>query len=136
MYFFLILFFISLFGIVLMIGKKIVFADVNGSEETEKFIQENFDIDNIKHIAVKNTKKYGFQAFIMILRFYIKFSYFLKNKYKKSKIIVKYLVNNYLVHKDKDVKEKEVSSFLKKVSEYKYRIREIKDKIKEEEGIK
>jgi len=118
-----------------MIGKKLVFAEIKGSEETREFIQDNFDIDNIKHIAVKNTKKYGFRMLVTILRFSIKSSYVLKNKYKKLKTIIRYIINNYFRHKEKEVKEKEVSSFLKKVSEYKYKIREIKDKIKEEEGI-
>jgi hypothetical protein len=116
-----------------MIAKKLVFIDIKNEE---KFEPENFDIDDIKHIAVKNTKKYGFKIFVAFLRFYIKFSYVLKNKYKRLKKIIKYIISNYFTHKDKKIKEKEVSNFLKRISEYKYKISKIKDKIKEEEGIK
>ncbi|MEK7572629.1 MAG: hypothetical protein AAB493_02105 [Patescibacteria group bacterium] len=135
MYFFLILFFISLSGIVLMIGKKLIFADIKKGEDAEKFILETFNLDEIKHIAISNVKKYGFIALVIILRFSIKSSHFLKSGYGEIKNKMRSVIKNYLTHKEKEPKEKEASNFLKMVLDYKNKIRKIKHKIKEEEGI-
>ncbi|MEI6581120.1 MAG: hypothetical protein WCO07_03045 [bacterium] len=136
MYFSLILFFISLAGIIIMIGRKLVFIKDTEVKHNERFMLEVLDLDGIKHITVKNIKKYGFVALVTTLRFSIKSSHFLKNGVRETKNKMKHFVEKRLMRKEKESKEKQVSSFLKMVSDYKHRIREIKHKIKEEEGIK
>jgi hypothetical protein len=118
-----------------MIGKKLIFADIKKGEYTEKFILETFDLSEIKHLATKNIKKYGFIALVITLRFSIKSSHFLKSGYVETKNKIRNSIKNYLAHREKEHKEKEVSNFLKMVSDYKQKIRKIKHKIKEEEGI-
>jgi hypothetical protein len=118
-----------------MIGKKLVFIDLERNDFTGKYILETFNLNELRYTATKNAKKYGFIILITTLRISIKSSHILKNGYKKTKDKINTSIDNYLARKNKGAKEKEVSSFLKMVSDYKHRIRQIKHRIKEEEGI-
>ena len=54
---------------------------------------------------------------------------------EKNKI--KHLTRKHITHQEEKIKEaKEVSGFLKKISEYKHKIRKIKNKVIEEEKEK
>jgi hypothetical protein len=94
------------------------------------------DLQKIKHITFKSTKRFGYVTLFITLRFFIKSSNFIKTK---SKIIIKELKNKFRKNKenyaDEIIEKKEVSKYLKVISEYKDKIRKIKDVIKEEEGI-
>ena|SRR3989344_8829845 len=134
MYILLILFFISLLGIVFMIGRKLVLIQNRQSlneipaEEDRQFEIHPY-IKEVKYITIKNIKKYGHISLVETLRFYIRSSNFLKNKYEEIKIKnIQY--RNRLAS---DLPEKQVSKFLKMISDYKHKIREIKHKIHEEE---
>lgn len=129
----LILFFVSLTGITVMIGRKLTLVK-NGriaeSHHPHPFIP---DFNKIKHLIFENTKKYGHLSLVTILRFYIRSSYFFKKKYEEIKIKIK----NISTPKDLNgngTKKTEVSKFLKMISDYKHKIREIKQKIHEEEN--
>ncbi len=93
------------------------------------------DLQKIRHLTLKNTKKFGYTAVFEIMRFFIKSSNFLK---VKSIILLKELKNR-LKNKngslDEIIEKKEVSKYLKVISEYQQKIREMKNRIKEEEGI-
>lgn len=132
----LILFFISLVGIVFMIGKKMIFLKNN-----QVVIEENFTfgaphIDEIKYVTVKKFKEYGYILVVTTLRFSMKSSKFIKDK---SEVVYKKIKDKLFKNKDgieEEVQDKqEVSKFLKLVSEYKHKLNRIKHKIKEEEGI-
>jgi peroxiredoxin len=119
-----------------MIGRKLVLTNIKKNEFTEKFVFEPFDLDELKHISIKKLKRYGFIVLVITLRISIKSSHSFKNLYKKIKNKTITTIDKNLFNKNKKHEEKEVSNFLKMVSDYKHRIRQIKHKIKEEEGIK
>ncbi|OGI57249.1 hypothetical protein A3B85_00205 [Candidatus Nomurabacteria bacterium RIFCSPHIGHO2_02_FULL_37_13] len=133
MYFLFILFFVSLISIAIMIGRKL--ASARNGEITEQKHSHPFvpNLQKIKHLVFENTKKYGHLSVVAILRFYIRFSNFLKYKYEEIKIKIKNA--NTKNHANGDLSEKvEVSKFLKIISDYKNKIKEIKHKIREEEN--
>ena len=132
MYPLLILFSASLLGIMIMIGRKFVLLK-NGQVLTkeEEILLESPFLKECRRFTVKNVKKYGQVSLVVILRFYIRSMNSLKNKYEKIKIGVKNIAKK---RNDGHLPEKiEVSKFLKIISEYKRKIREIKHQIKKEE---
>src|SRR3989344_4394591 len=105
----LILFFISLFGIVLMIGRKLVLLKNGQVLSKGEILFEIPNLEKVRHFTVKNA-----------------------NKYEKTKIKIKNI--NIKNHPNGESTEKvEASKFLKMISDYKYKIRELKNKIHEEE---
>ena len=135
MYFLLILFFGSLFGITFMIGKKL-FMLQNGQmtyeESAETFLKAQH-LEELKHSAIKTIKKHSYAGLVATIRFYFRGTFFLKNKYQEIKIRVKNMHNKNPI-KDSENK-REISKFLKIISEYKQKIRAIKHRIKEEENL-
>lgn len=134
----LILFFLSLAGIIFMIGKKLILL-----KEGQLTVRENFEIEvpnfqEVKYIAVKNTKKHGYIILVESIRFSIKSSSFLKHVFKKLTNKINSIIKKYILKKEKEeeIKVREVSGFLKMISDYKQKIRKIKHQIKEEEKMK
>ena len=131
MYFILILFFLSLFGIIFMIGRKlVVLQDTQVLNKEEFFLKTQF-LNEWKYLTAKNLKKHGYVGLVATIRFYVLSINFLKNKYQAIKIKIKNIRGKKLNTEEK----REVSSFLKMISEYKHKIREIKHQIKEEENL-
>lgn len=135
MYILLTSFFISLFGIIIMIGRKLVWSgqmqDINGDEHVHPLVP---DIQKIKQVTNKGLKKLSFVALVLIIRSYVKSVNLLKNKYGEGKNMMKKMVlKNNSTGEENGTPE--VSGFLKKMSDYKRKIRNIKHKIKEEEEI-
>ena len=136
MYLPLILFFISLVGIVFLIGRKLRIVRNSGiGEVVDQDYAHPFvpDLLKLKNISIINIKKYGHLSLVTILRFHVKSNNFFKNEYSKMKERIK----NMTVKKDQNgnkVERAQVSKFLKVVSEYKHKLREIKHKIHEEEN--
>lgn len=132
-----ILFFLSLTGIVIMIWREMILVK-NGQVATVKHSHPFVgDLQKIKHITFKNSKKFGYTTVFVTLRFFIKSSNFIKTR---SIMLAKEIKNvfkkkNGILIEEKEEK-KEPSKYLKVISEYREKIREIKDRIKEEEGIK
>ena len=129
----LILFFASLLGIIAMIWKKLVLL----KKQPVIVIEEEFlinipDLQEVRHVTIKNTKRITYIVLVKFFRFTIRSSKYLKRKYRKARLITKYLIREYIT-KQKETQKKEVSGFLKMVSEYKHKVKEIKEKVKEEE---
>lgn len=131
MYFLLILFFGSLAGISFMIGKKLLMLQ-NGQvfDRNETFLKAPH-LEELKHKTIKNIKKYGYAGLVTTIRFYIKSTNLLKNKYEEARIKIKSLYSKKSNSETGD--RQEISKFLKIISEYKRKIREIRHKINEEE---
>ena len=129
-YFLLILFSISLLGIILMIGRKLVLLQ-NGVVFQKETILRTPSLEEWKHLTITSVKKHGYIGLVAIIRFYVRGTSFLKNKYQEIKTKVKSLNGKKLREEEK----REVSGFLKMISEYKQKIRYIKDKVKEEENL-
>jgi hypothetical protein len=131
MYFILTLFFLSLFGIILMISRKLLVIQNTQVLNKEKIPLKIQFLEEWKYLTVKNIKKHGYAGLVATIRFYVLSVNFLKNKYEEVKIKVKNIRGKKLNTEEK----REVSSFLKMISEYKQKIREIKKKVKEEENL-
>ena len=130
MYIPLILFFASLIGIILMVGRKLILFQRESVVTEENFLVQSPDLHKVRHAFIKNAKKYGYVALVATIRFSVRSSNFLKNKYKEAKN--KITTKRHGIKRQENGK-KEVSSFLKNISEYKSKIRKIRRKIIEEE---
>ncbi|HCY17985.1 MAG: hypothetical protein UR62_C0004G0003 [Candidatus Nomurabacteria bacterium GW2011_GWF2_35_12] len=136
MYLPLILFFLSLAGIIIMVWRELVLVK-NGlvvkTQHSHPFVP---DLQKIKYLASKGTKKLSYVTLFIMLRFFIKSSSFIKNK---STILAKEIKTRFKKFRkdtsDETAEKKEVSKYLKIISEYRHKIRAIKHRIKEEEGI-
>ncbi|MFH1608612.1 MAG: hypothetical protein ABH951_01170 [Patescibacteria group bacterium] len=135
------LFFLSLSGIIYMIGNKLIILQKEGNQVIiEKPVIKIPDLQEFKHLFIKNSRKYGFILLVLIIRFSVISSHFIKRKSKEiGKILIekikKITTKKRSEGEEKEVEQKEVSNFLRKMSDYKNKIKKIKDKIKEEEGI-
>ncbi len=127
----LILFFVSLAGIAFMIGRKLILSKTQQVPTENNFLFEIPDHREVKHIATKNIKKYGFIFLVIIIRLYVRVSNSIKRKINElSRKIHKIVTRNKF---EKSTSHKEVSKFLKMISDYKQKISKIKHKIVEEE---
>lgn len=129
------LFFASLIGIMFMLSKKVILLHKNGFSEINTGIEsifEQINTEQIKNILIEKIKKYGHLTVLTTLRIYIKSSNLIKTRYM---FIKESLVS--MILKDDHTKENTArsSKFLKVVMEYKQKIREMKDRIYEEENI-
>ncbi|MDR3519896.1 MAG: hypothetical protein P4L63_03375 [Candidatus Pacebacteria bacterium] len=132
MYFLLILFFGSLLGITFMIGRKLVmFPDGQGLHKNAT--TKDSYLEEWKYIIIKNGKKYGYLGLVASVRAYVHFVSFLKRKYTTVKMKLSQVLDKKF--KKGSVQKREVSGFLKMISEYKYKIRKIRHQIKEEEDL-
>jgi hypothetical protein len=114
-----------------MIGRKLFLLKNGQVLQKEETISKVPYLEEWKHLTVKNMKKHGYLGLVATIRFYVRSSNFLKNKYQEVKIKIK---NMRSKNQNGDFGEKrEVNKFLKMISEYKHKIREIKHKIHEEE---
>ncbi len=129
MYFLLILFFSSLFGITFMIGRKLIMLPNLQISNKEDIVFKTHYIEELKYITIKSIKKHSYNILVSVIRLYIRSLDFTKRKYKNIKNSFIEKINNNSSNK------KEISKFLKVVSDYKYKIREIKDRVKEEENL-
>ncbi len=128
MYFLLILFFGSLVGITFMIGRKLV--SVQNGHVAHTDIRVDFlkaeHVDEIK----KTVKHHGYKGLVALIRFYVKSVNLLKTKFGEITAKTKEMYHHKFSHGEK----KEVSKFLKMMSDYKEKIREITHRITEEEN--
>jgi hypothetical protein len=139
MHFFLILFFISLTAIILMIGRKwsLVKGNVGQPEEHHEagvFISSIFDLDQIKHSLILNFEKAIHALIFVTLRGYLLSSNLINLKRKEWAEKIKVRLNK---NRQQNIAEekKEVSKYIRIISEYRQKIKHMKHKIKEEEGI-
>ena len=106
----------------------------NGQTSSEEEILQKTPFwEEWKQLTVKNVKKHGYTGLVATIRFYVRSSNFLKNKYQETRIKIKNIraknTNSGTTEK------KEVNKFLKMISEYKNKIKKIKHRIKEEENL-
>jgi hypothetical protein len=131
MYFLLTLFFGSLLGIIFMVGRKLVLLQNGQVLHREEIVIGAPSLEKWKHLTITSVKKHGYTGLVATIRFYVRSTNFLKNKYQEVKTKVKSINGKKLREEEK----REVSGFLKMISEYKQKIRNIKDKVKEEENL-
>jgi hypothetical protein len=113
-----------------MVGRKLVLLQ-NRVVFQEETIVKTPSLEEWKHLTITNVKKHGYIGLVATIRFYVRSTNFLKNKLEDLKTKVKSINGKKLREEEK----REVSGFLKMISEYKQKIRHIKDKVKEEENL-
>ena len=115
-----------------MIGRKLVLlSNGQASHHGETFFKTEH-LEELKRRTIKNAKHHGYRGLVATIRFYVKSSNLVVNKYQEIKI--KIIEKKSRLSGNRPERQ-EVSKFLKMISEYKHKIREIKHKIKEEEDI-
>ncbi|MDQ3075531.1 MAG: hypothetical protein M3Q34_00145 [bacterium] len=121
-----------------MIVRKLVVLKnrqiLNTGKFTHDFAIEVPDFEEVKGAAQKNLKKYSYEALVATLRVYILSTNLLKNKYKIAKERIQKIKRGGKANLI--VEPKEENKFLKMMSDYKRKIKKIKKKIKQEEGLK
>lgn len=124
----------SLLGIVVMLGYKVSLARSGALQMRGGFHVTFPNFAKLKSIARKGLRRYGFIALVIVIKLYVKTTYFLKQKFQlvQSKV-VDILKKNKKFGFDENSEKREVSGFLKMVSEYKHRVRTIKHRIVKEE---
>jgi len=112
-----------------MIGRKLlILEDVRGVTHEEIFLEIPY-MEKWKDLTVHNIKRHSYLALVATIRLYVRSSNFIKNKYEKILTEIENKRKEHIIKRSK----KEVSRFLKTVSDYKSKIRKIKQKVKEEE---
>lgn len=131
MYTILILFFGSLLAIVFMIGRKILMLHHGVTLSEGEPIFKNSSLEEWKYSVVNKAKRWNYVFLVIVIRIYFRILNLIKLGYQKFIAKIKSMKST---DTEAPIKEKkEVSRFLKMVSEYKSKIRKIKRKIKEEE---
>ncbi|MFZ2149786.1 MAG: hypothetical protein WAV15_01340 [Minisyncoccia bacterium] len=132
-YFILSLFFVSLLGIIFMIGRKVLMIQNGQIPEYPEGGTDGEYWEEFKYGAVKGLRKLGYAMLVGIIRLYVKLVNFLKTTYEQ--VVAK--IHSMYVRKSEEgvVEAREVSKFLKMVGEYKRKLRRIKEKVKKEEDL-
>lgn len=117
-----------------MIGRKLMMVKNGQIEVSHTGSFEIPYLEEAKYATIENIKKYEHILLVEIVKFYVQFSTFVKNTYRAIKIKLSNI--HIKQHPNGEVSERaEVSKFVKFVSGYTRKIKEIKHKIKEEENL-
>jgi hypothetical protein len=131
MYVFIVLFFVSLAGIIFMVGRKLRLLS-SGQVPLEHAPFSVPRLDDLQKIAGKIMRRLGYFLLVEIIRAYVRLVQFFKNKYNEIKIKLAKRRGKPGVPASVS---KEPSRFLKTMAEYKRKIGKIKKEIKEEENL-
>ena len=102
MYLLLISFFLSLLGIIFMVGRKLVLLKNGNITTTEENETEFLNLKELKQVTFQNIRKYEHMVLVTVLRFYIRSINFLKVAYEKIETKIK----NIRRKRQKDSSEK------------------------------
>ena len=128
----LVLFFASLISIIAMIGRKLVtLKHEEIPNHHEEVLFELPYLKEVKHITIASVRKSGYALLVGTVRFYVRSTDLLKNKYRE----IRNKIKNMIAKSHATGEKKEISKFLKIIGDYKQKIREITHKIKKEENL-
>lgn len=131
----LILFFLSLCAMIFIVGKRLIDIREKQIQVREDMAVDMPDLQDIKILVFKKLKRYTYITLVISIRLWIISSNYLKRKYKDLKKKTIELFDKYTSDKKTNDAPREVSKFLKVMSEYKKEVKKIKHRIKKEEGI-
>lgn len=133
MYILFTLFFVSLLGIIFMIGRKLLLIQNGYVFKEETFALDGKYLEELKTKTVRSIQKLGFVTLVITIRIYVKVSNFFQSEFKEA--LEK--IRNMRAKKSDGItiKIKRENKFLKMVSQYKRRIKKIKEKVKQEESL-
>lgn len=130
MYLPLILFIASLLGVSAMLLKRVHVLQL--PEEYTNSTKK--DSKEIHVLAINKIKDCGYLMLVNIIRIYLKTNRLLKRIYVRIVNALQKAKNKYITkRKKKGATKSEASGFLTKVAEYKNKVKEIKEKIQEED---
>jgi len=115
-----------------MIGRRLFLLKKNPTIFEDKILFVYPNLNELRHIVVKKSSEYGYIILVKIIRLSIRSSKITKHYYKKTKTKIRKIINKHDIQKE-EIEKKEVSSFLKKVSQYKNKIKNIKNQVIDEE---
>ena len=128
------LFFISLICLTIMFGRKLAMIKGNGIEIVEEHSAIEIPyVAEIRHLTFKKIKRLGYVSLVTTIRLYFRSKNTVVSKYEDLKKKMKQVHKSEIAE---GTNQKEVSRFLKTMSDYKNKIRKIKTQIKEEESLK
>ncbi len=133
MYFLLIIFFISLAGTAAIIGRKLILQRKGQGNGVGEPLFEIPPLSRLRNIAMAKARNLGDTMLVTAVKGYLRTVNFWKRSRDNAKIGIKKIWEKF--DKPKTPGDKEASKFLKMVAEYKSKIRKIKHKLKEEEGL-
>src|SRR3989338_7680670 len=130
---FLILFFISLVGVAVMLGRRLMLLRAGAMEVNRELGSLLPDWEKVRELTERHTKRYGYLATVAVIRFYVRSSNVAR---ARSKEIAGKLMN--LLNKNKNgngqgAVPQEPNKFLKMDAEYKHKILQLNNKTREEE---
>lgn len=136
---FIILFFISLLGITVLIGRRLLLI-YNGTLSNNRIIGdfafEVADLEDVKHLTTKKIKKYGYVLLVNTIKIYVKSGITIKKVYTRTTEKIYDINRKYFKKNESYDNIKPASSFLSTIGEYKKKIGRITKEIKEEHGLK
>lgn len=95
------------------------------------------DLNEIKSAANLKLRRHGYIVLVQVIRVYVKSSNIADTFYKKTARGLRNFIRKRILRKKENTEGvKEVSGFLKMISDYKRKIKRIKDKVKREEGLR
>lgn len=93
------------------------------------------DMLRVREWSKQGLKKYGYLLLAVVMRVYFRLVNFLKSRYEASKSAISAKFNKGANGIPTDgVSQPEASGFMKMMSDYKHKIRNLKHRIKEEEN--
>ena len=130
---FLILFFISLAGVAVMLGRRLMLLRAGAMEVNKELGPLLPDWEKVRGLVEGYAKRYGYWATVAVIRFYVRSSNVARAKSKEITDKLMSLLNKNKNGNGEGAAPKEPNKFLKMVADYKHKIRHIKHRIKEEE---
>ncbi|MFM7088440.1 MAG: hypothetical protein ACKOW9_02830 [Candidatus Paceibacterota bacterium] len=134
MSFFLVLFLTSVTGMVALIGRK-VYTLRNTDVHVPMDFDFSIDVPDFEEVGqhiLKKSKRYSYILLVITIRAYVLGTHATKKQIQKvTQIIKKRLHKRHA----RPIQTPTENKFLKRVTEYKHRIRKIKEQIKTEEGL-
>jgi len=131
--FYIILFFASLLGIIILLGRKLPHVRAGRIEGVNAAPEILPSLEKLKKAASEHSRRYAYEGVVAAVRAYVKSGNYLKAKSKDIRDSAKKILRK-ANGKGQIVEPQEVNKFLQMVSDYKEKLSHIKHKVKEEEG--
>lgn len=116
-----------------MFGRKLLMLQNGEILQTQEPVLPASLLEEWKRSAVQNLKRFGYALLVTTIRLSVRFSNLLKNKYQEIKTKIRNTLDKN--PNSASPEKQEISRFLKMVSEYKQKVREIKHRVEEEENL-
>jgi hypothetical protein len=117
-----------------MIGRKLALIQNGYVFEKESEMPDVEYAEELKKWAKEGLRRLGFVLLVITIRLYVKSVLFIKKIMRITAEKVKRM--SAKKSPDREVQEKEPSTFLQKIGDYKKKVRRIKEKVKKEERLK